>query len=204
VNSRSRPLWTAAIAAAAIACFAIPQLAAALVYNREAIANGEMWRLVSGNLAHLSIEHFLRNLTAFVLIGVLTETSGYRYFGTLCLGSAALIGGVLYVLEPGLLVYGGLSGLVTAAIVYYCLHGLWESNVHRIVCSVVLICMAVKISLELKFGHSLFDMEPQTLKLVPLSHVVGAASAGLLFAIVHVTSKLRASLEGLSAIVAEL
>ncbi len=161
----------------------MPSLAAALVYNRGAISHGEVWRLATGNVTHLSIGHFARDLSAFVVIGVLAETKAPRHFAMLCLASSVLIGVVLYIADLGLLVYGGLSGVVTAAIVYYCLHTLQHGGHSRTVHLAVLACMALKLALELKLGRSLLGaMDSESVELVPLSHLAGGASAAIFFA----------------------
>ena len=45
-------------------------------YQREAIADGEFWRLFSGHLAHLGISHLLLNIAGLLLIWLLV---GHRF-----------------------------------------------------------------------------------------------------------------------------
>jgi len=178
------PVWTLAICAAAAVVFGAPQLQAALVYNREAIAAGEAWRLVSGNLVHFSGSHLIKDVVALLAIGLLIETGRRRHFALLCLASGSLIGSVLYVAEPELAVYGGLSGIVTAAATYLCLHGIEEDGAYRWLCLGVLLCLAAKTGCEIALGFSpLPGTDAEGFALVPLSHAVGAATAIALFAL---------------------
>ena len=178
------PLTTLLLCGAAAAVLALPPLQAALIYSRAAIEGGEAWRLITGNLVHLSPSHFFYDVVALLVVGTLIETRRYRCFSLLCLASAALIGATLYAFKPEILVFGGMSGVVTAGVVFLCLHGLREIGAWRWVCLATLICFAIKMSLELALGSSLLlltGMESQGFAPVPLSHVVGAATAFLLF-----------------------
>lgn len=178
------PLTTLLLCSAAGAVMALPPLQAVLIYSRTAIEGGETWRLITGNLVHLSPSHFFYDVVALLVVGTLIEARRYRCFPVLCLASAALIGVTLYAVKPELLVFGGMSGVVTAGVVFLCLHGLREAGAWRWVCLATLICLAMKMSLELALDSSLLllaDSENQGFVPVLLSHAVGAATAFLVF-----------------------
>lgn len=84
-----------------------------LRYERAAIDSGEYWRLVSGHLVHLGLGHLWPNLAALAVIGLLFE-GVFRNTDWLRIGvaSAAAIDLGLYVLEPTVLWYVGLSGVL--------------------------------------------------------------------------------------------
>jgi rhomboid family GlyGly-CTERM serine protease len=82
-------------------------------YEREGIANGEYWRLVSGQLVHLGLGHLWPNLAALAIIGVLfDEVFRPNDWWLAAAASAAAIDAGLYVLEPEVLWYVGLSGVL--------------------------------------------------------------------------------------------
>lgn len=82
-------------------------------YDRVALENGEYWRLVSGHLVHLSWAHLWPNLAAFAVIGALFEdTFRARDWVLVGLVSAAAIDAGLYVLDPHVQWYVGLSGVL--------------------------------------------------------------------------------------------
>ncbi len=82
-------------------------------YEREGIASGEYWRLLSGQLVHLGLGHLWPNLAALAIIGVLLdEVFGAADWCRTALASAASIDVGLYVLQPEVLWYVGLSGVL--------------------------------------------------------------------------------------------
>jgi len=82
-------------------------------YERYAIEDGEYWRLVTGHLVHLGWGHLWPNLAALAIIGLLFEdvfrNADWLRVGTV---SAATIDVGLYVLDPSVLWYVGLSGVL--------------------------------------------------------------------------------------------
>lgn len=176
------PVWTLLVAGAAVAVYTVPGLREALIYDRELIAHGEWWRLVTGNFVHHSSRHLGYDLLAFLIAGALIEIRRLPGFAVLCLAAGIAVGAVVYILEPGMRYYGGLSGIVTAAVVYLCLWGLTETGWWRWLCAGVLSLMTVKIGVELALNQSLLDTGGQhPFVPVPLSHAAGVASAVLLF-----------------------
>ena len=172
------PVWTLGICAIAGLVFAVPQLQPVLVYNREAIGNGELWRLLTGNLVHFSPEHVLKDVLALLVAGAMIEMRPYRHFALLCITSATLIGTALYAAETGVLIYGGLSGVAIAAVAYLCLQGATGRGAYGRVCQVVLLVLVAKIMIELSSGMQ----ASAGFVLVPISHVVGALTALAVFA----------------------
>ena len=184
------PFKTSLLCGAAGAVFAMPQLQALLIFSRAAIDDGEIWRLITGNLVHLSPSHFFCDVTALLFVGALIEFRGYRHFALLCLVSAAMIGATVYVGSPELSVFGGMSGIVMAAVTFLCLGGLNDTGAWRRLCWLGLVVLAIKMSLEMALGssfESLAEGESPTFVPVPSSHVAGAVTALILFASTRLT-----------------
>jgi len=186
------PLATLAICAAAALVLAVPQLQPALVYNRDAVSHGELWRLLSGNLVHFSAGHAVKDVLALLLAGALIETRRYRHFALLCLASGALIGSMLYATQPLVLVYGGLSGVAVAAVAYLCLHGSADGGAFGRACQIALVGLVAKTTIELVFGaQASADFVP-----VPFVHLVGALTAAALFSIARLEIGVRHRIPG--------
>lgn len=186
LSSSRLPVRTLAICAAALLVHFVPRLGPLLIYDRAAIADGELWRLLTGNLVHLSDAHLALDLSAFLIAGAIIEQRGYRHFTTLCVSAAALIGIAIYLFEPALQFYGGLSGVVTAAVVYLCLQGITEQGSWRWLCAAMLAGMAAKLWIELVSGKSLLMFVGSgNFVPVPLSHLTGAIVAVILFALLR-------------------
>ena len=82
-------------------------------WQRDAIETGEYWRLVSGHLVHLGLGHLWPNLAALAIIGLLFE-GVFSNLDWVRIGaaSAAAIDAGLYVLNPDVSWYVGLSGVL--------------------------------------------------------------------------------------------
>ena len=176
------PAWTLAACAAGTAVFAWPALEAWLIYDRLAIGNGEWWRLVTGHLVHLSPSHLFMNLAALIVVGAIIERGRYRRVPELALTAALAIGLVLYLAQPSLRFYGGLSGLLTAAVAYVALNGLSDRGPWRWVCIAGVVLLTLKLACELALEGSLFlAASPGEFEPIPLSHVTGAIVAAMLY-----------------------
>lgn len=180
------PVWTLLMCAGAVLIYGLPSLRPLLIYDRSAIAHGELWRLVTGNLVHLSLAHLCFNLVAFFIAGAIIEVRGYSRFPVLCLTAATFIGIILYCVEPAMYYYAGLSGVAMAAVAYLCLHGLTEKGVWCWLCAAALAGVTAKLGLELAFGKSLLsEVGAQEFVPMPLSHLVGTITALLLFVLMR-------------------
>lgn len=87
--------------------------AVVLRYQREAVLDGESWRLLSGHLVHLGWSHMLMNLVALGLIWALvggTLTNGAWMIVLLCCSFLDALGLLLF--NPEIDWYVGLSGIL--------------------------------------------------------------------------------------------
>lgn len=86
-------------------------------YDRDAIAAGEYWRLVTGHMVHVGTAHFALNLLGLVLvIELLMNGLQVRHGVALLITSAVVVDLAMWHCYPGVEWYAGLSGV---------LHGLW-------------------------------------------------------------------------------
>ena len=89
-----------------------------LRYEREAVLQGEYWRLITAHLVHLNTRHLLLNVGGVALIAGLFK-SDYTWRGWLliALSSAMAIDLALVFWEPQIAWYVGLSGVLHGALV---------------------------------------------------------------------------------------
>jgi rhomboid family GlyGly-CTERM serine protease len=109
-------------------------------YDRGAIENGQLWRLITAHLVHLGWAHLWPNLLALLLIGGLLEeflNPVEWWVASLVTGFAISAG--LYLFHPDTEWYVGLSGV---------LHGL-------VACGVVMMFRARAIGLGVGLGVGL-------------------------------------------------
>jgi len=84
-----------------------------LRWDRSGIEEGEIWRLVTGHLVHLTWPHFLLNTVGLILVWLLVghRLSTLRWIQTVVVSMAGM-GLAFWYLEPQLQWYVGLSGVL--------------------------------------------------------------------------------------------
>ena len=151
---------------------------AGLMLERQAVANGEIWRLLTGHLVHADNAHLSWNLGAFLVLSGLYELQERpgpgRYFGLLA-ASALAVDAWFWWLQPGLPVYCGLSGVLNSFFAVLAVF-LWRQTRHPAIALAGLAAIA-KIAVEAGLGAPLLPTTAWTA--VPGAHAAGFA-AGLL------------------------
>ncbi len=165
----------------AVPAFLLSWCGAALEYSRQALAGGEIWRIVTCHWTHFSFDVFLWDLVAFVFLGIACERRDRKSF-LVCLGGAALlIPAVIWLVMPGLDYYRGLSGLDSALFglltVSLFREGIETGNRRRIVSVVVFTLFFLgKVTWETAGGGAVFAASTGGGAVpVPLAHAVGIA-----------------------------
>ncbi|HEX7031109.1 MAG TPA: rhombosortase [Gammaproteobacteria bacterium] len=180
---RSWPLWLLGIAAVVLSLLGGPS-SPALRYERVAVLAGEWWRLLSGHLVHLGVAHLVLNLAGLALIGWIFGPGlrAAHWLWTL-LGSLVAIAAGFLLLEPGLVWYVGLSGV---------LHGLLlggavlDRGFGRGLRAVLICGVFAKLAWEQWAGALPFTAEAAGGPVVVDAHLYGAIGglvAGLLLAL---------------------
>jgi rhomboid family GlyGly-CTERM serine protease len=168
--------------AAALAELGGDSLRLALRYERDGLAGGEIWRLVTGHLVHLGPAHAAMNLVALAVMAFLFGRLLTRLDWWLAsLASALVIDAGLYWLSPGIEWYVGLSGV---------LHGYWAAACVRAFSERRREAWALTALLLLKLGYETFAGP------VPLS---GQVAAGPVIAVAHLYGATGGALAGFLA-----
>ena len=169
------PAWTA-------------QLLDGLQYDRQAILDGEVWRLLTGNLVHWSLPHFALDVGVFLCVGLLWERQVGPSYPWLLFGGGWAIGLALLVCQPDLPWYRGLSGVASGQFALALAIELARGRREPWRCwyaAPAAIIFLLKIVCECGTGRLFFDTaslgdlgEP-----VPLAHAVGALTIPVLWSI---------------------
>jgi len=140
-----------------------------LRYQRDAIAQGQWWRLVSAHLVHLGPMHALLNGLGLALLWMLfaRDYTPRRWAWILCCAGAAIDAG-LWWLRPAVEWYVGASGILHGALAAGALS--WYRRGDSFGAGLILL-LIVKLVYEQYGGASLFM---QALPLVPDAHLFGA------------------------------
>ncbi len=152
----------------------------ALALDRCALATGEIWRLWTGHFVHWSFNHLVWDgITFAVLSWLLLKLAPRACFWLLILGPP-LISGAVLIAEPGLLVYGGLSGLDVALWVCVCLAVTQNSpdRTTKAAAWLALVGGIGKVGFELATGSA--ALVSGAFALAPSAHVSGAILGAVL------------------------
>ena len=169
-----RPPWSTFILAGfALVLYALfgarPE---ALIFTRDGIQAGELWRLFTGHLVHTGTDHLVWNLIALLVLGsmfeILERPSPRRYFAIFAVGCLT-IDAALWWGQPGLLGYCGLSGVLTATFALAVVAG-WRATGSPWVLLGGAGVLA-KIGFEMATGQTLFA--DTAWPPVPLAHAAG-------------------------------
>ncbi len=181
--SQRIPVCTLGILLGAVVASYCPAVTSFLIYEREAVWCGQVWRLFSSHLVHFGGQHLAYDLLAFGVAGAMLEARGRRQLGTLCALTAVAIGGFLLIAKPEIVRYGGLSGVSTAVLTYVALSGLAEARRSRLICWAVLLMVLCKIVVEGVTGASILPYAiPAAFVPVWQAHAIGYAAGLCCFA----------------------
>lgn len=124
-----------------------------LRYDRDAVATGEWWRLVTAHFIHLGPWHSFLNASGLILVVLLAEdrASYWVWFFQLFL-LAMGISLALYLLMPSLTWYVGMSGALHGLLVWTILPSALEGSRFSRLCLVLLV---TKLIWEQLMGGSL-------------------------------------------------
>ena len=158
-------------------------------YERHAIESGEYWRLVTGHLVHLGFGHLWPNLAALAIIGALfTDVFRTADWWRASFASAAGIDVGLYFLDPDVLWYVGLSGVlhgfVAAGALALCLR-------REALGAVLAIGLCAKLSFEQIVGPVPLTAESVGGPVVVAAHLYGAAAGFFAEAVTHIVRRRR-------------
>lgn len=157
-----------------------------LRFERAAISDGEVWRLLTGHYVHLGVSHFLLNAAGLLLVWYLVgrQFSALQWLLIGC-GSLIAIDLGFWILEPELEWYVGLSGLLHGLLVAGIIKG-WRGD--RLTAMMLAVMVAAKLLYEQLAGPLPGSVASSGGSVVVAAHLYGAlggaATAGLL-AVIH-------------------
>ena len=148
-----------------------PSVLTNLMWQREALENSQYWRLLTAHVVHLDLRHLLLNLLGLILIcELLWDELALADALALLLFSALGVSLLLWLNQPQLIWYAGLSGV---------LHGLWAGcagagflRQNNLFYACALLLLAVKLVFPSQMATAL--------PVVSVAHLYGALS-GLLW-----------------------
>lgn len=170
------PIWTLALISVAVTTWLCPAAATALVQERNAVDQGQWWRLFTGNLIHYSTNHLVWNCLAIGITGALLESRHRKETVTCLILSTLLIGPGLHLCLEQMTCYAGLSGIATAMVTCLILLNIGTGWIWWI----VLLALAAKLLADqLLPGFGFASFSAADVRSVPLAHLLGAGAGAL-------------------------
>jgi rhomboid family GlyGly-CTERM serine protease len=178
INTYFKSSWIWLVLCMGLAAVSVHFLQADLFYLdwQPDLAFTQPWRAFTAACVHWSDRHLWLNLTGAVCVAALgfeLSASGGCVFAFLLAWPLTHIG---LGLRPELLHYGGLSGVLHAALVIIALHGLTQARAQRFLAIVLIGGVTIKVLSESPWGPVLRHPAHWDIAIAPLSHATGALS----------------------------
>lgn len=148
----------------------------AWVFDRQAITQGELWRLVTGHWVHSDFAHAFWDVSALLVLGILFEARLQWRLPLALLVATVGVDAWLWWGDPALQYYCGLSGILNSLLIVGLLQ-LWRDFRHPLVVFTG-VAAALKIIIEINTGQALLTQTAWPS--VPTVHAVGFL-CGLVF-----------------------
>lgn len=150
-----------------------------LYYNRNAVADNEIWRLITGHLVHSDLEHLLWNLCAFLILSLLIEQQSRSMLLIGLVTGTLVIDYYLWLNTIGVINYAGFSGVLNTLLVIALSQ---QNKQHRgamhAIPVFIYFASLIKIIIELSSQQAIFsDISWQAL---PQVHLAGFVTGTLM------------------------
>lgn len=179
---RTLPFVTAAMGLGAVLLSLLPSSFTFLGYDRVAIGSWQVWRLLTCHFVHVNVSHLLWDLSALMVLGFLFEAPLRKSYIMSIAAGIVIIPVAVFIFQPGLRYYCGLSGLDTAAYTL-CAFSILKTALDekRLLTAILMLsamaALVFKIIYEFRTGLTLFaDHNGNSFSPVPLAHVIGGAT----------------------------
>ena len=173
----------------------------ALVYDRNAILGGEWWRVWTGNFVHFGWLHCLLDTGLYFLIGW-TLVYNYKWwlnvFALVFMPLAVTF--TLFFFEPGMVRYGGISGMNVGFLVWLALAG-WQRSWRDWFWPAFLGIHVAELIWEAYNGGQgggAIRFDDPTIRIATLAHVGGAAFGIVMWGVMNLLGKRVLTVESLS------
>ena len=161
-----------------------------LEYQRTALAEGDLWRLLTGHLVHLGWGHLGMNLIGFWLIHQLFFRHGVSL--SVCLGGLLIlmlwISAGLYLFSPALDWYRGFSGVLHGLLIWALLRDLRRHTAGNLL---LLMLVIGKLAWEQVGGPLPGSESIAKGRVIVDAHLYGALGGALLWSVEFSRSKIH-------------
>lgn len=176
---RAYPPLFAAVAIAALVIQLNPAWRGMLLYERTAIGDGELWRLWTGHLVHFGWAHFVADAGLLLILGHALGRDHGRFSRIAFVAMPGFISLTLYVFEPTMQRYAGLSALDLGMLLYLAFCG-WQRNWRDWFWPAILAVYVIELGLEIARGGEgggAIRFDDPSVRVATSAHIAGAVYA---------------------------
>lgn len=162
-----------------------------LLYDRAALARGELWRAWTGHWVHFGWAHFIPDTGLLIILGWLLRAEHAR-FSYLALGlMPPFISAALFWFEPTMQRYGGLSAMDLGMLLYLAGQG-WQRRWSDWFWPAVIAIYVGEVIFEIKSGGQgggMIKFDDPHVQVATGAHVIAAIYALLAWLLTRLLSK---------------
>ncbi|MCF7687340.1 MAG: rhombosortase [Cephaloticoccus sp.] len=178
--------WVFLMLAAAALLFQLnPAWRDRLVFDRSALEHGEFWRVWSGHWVHFGWPHFLADTGLFLILGWVLERRHPRMTLSALLLMPPFIVAAIYLFDPTMHRYAGLSALNLGLLLFLALRG-WQRDWRDWFWPAVLVIYVGEVVFEIMAGGTgggMIKFDDPAVRVATSAHVASAVYAGLAWAL---------------------
>ncbi len=172
------------IVVATLAVMQVPPMNELAYWYRDAIADGQVWRILTGNLTHTNLWHLAMNACGFVIIAfIYRHHIRPRLYTLLTLVISTIIG--LAVWWTDTMAYAGISGTLHGLFAWGAIQDIRQKDHYG---WLLLVGILIKIGQELYFGGSESTSSLINARVAIEAHAVGLV-AGIILGLIPITNK---------------
>lgn len=180
---RRKAPWLSGVIAlvCVVLAWAPDDVLALLAFDRQAIFNGELWRLWTAHVVHFSLQHALVNALVYFLVSTVAQQAyGARHVGVALALGAPVISLALLLVAPALLHYRGASAVGTM-IALWAGASLWATSPSsKTVLALLFFIFVAKIAADASGADVELSGLPAQVRVAWQAHVLGAMAGGLI------------------------
>jgi rhomboid family GlyGly-CTERM serine protease len=174
-----------AVGLAALVIQLVPAWRDALLYDRAALARGELWRAWTGHLVHFGWPHFVVDAGLLLILGWLMEHKHPRFSRLSLAFLPPFISAVIWLFDPEMARYGGLSAVNLGLLLWFALQG-WRRDWTDWFWPAVLVIYVAEVVFEIVQGGrggGAIRFDDPAIKVATSAHLASAAWALAAFAL---------------------
>ena len=177
-RQKSNLILLGVLVASVILVAVSPLVTGMLQFDRQAINDGQLWRLFTGHYTHWNWDHLIWDALALIIGGLICLRISRAHTFIMLIASPLALSGFMIVFHPEVDLYRGLSGLGCTLAAYATLHFLTTTHHEKnwkgfLFFTSILLAFLVKTFFEQVVGMSFF-VHTDAFVTMPTIHCAGA------------------------------